>query len=50
MALHARTVAMTAGARGDEIRRIAGELTRAGEVRLDAAARALSRLRGEVVT
>lgn len=46
MALHARSVAIAAGARGDEVERVAGEIHGAGAVNVDAAQAALGRLRG----
>lgn len=46
MSLHARGVAMAAGARGDEIERVAAVIAEACDVRLESARAALSRLRG----
>jgi hydroxymethylglutaryl-CoA reductase len=45
MALHARSVAVAAGARGSEVERVAEEIAAAREVTLDGARRVLSRLR-----
>lgn len=46
MRLHARQVALAAGARPDEVDRVAAELVNAGEIRSDAAERVLAQLRG----
>ncbi len=46
MSLHARGVAMAAGARGDEIERVAALIAEACDVRLESAKAALARLRG----
>jgi hydroxymethylglutaryl-CoA reductase len=46
MALHARSVAIAAGARGDEVERVAAEIHAAGDVSVEAARAALIRLRG----
>ncbi|MBL8604471.1 MAG: hydroxymethylglutaryl-CoA reductase, degradative [Myxococcales bacterium] len=46
MALHARSVAVAVGARGDEIERVAAEIAEACNVTVDAARAALVRLRG----
>ena len=45
MSLHARSVATAAGAAGDEVERVAEQLSLRGEVTLDAAERELRRLR-----
>jgi len=45
MALHARSVAIAAGARGDEVEQVAAEIHRRGEVHREAALAALGRLR-----
>ncbi|RFC66508.1 hydroxymethylglutaryl-CoA reductase, degradative [Fulvimarina endophytica] len=47
MALHARNIAIVAGAVGDEIEKVAGELAAAHDVRTDRAEEILARLRGE---
>ncbi len=46
MALHARSVAAAAGAKGDEIDEIAAEIAEARDVTLDAARRAIAKRRG----
>ncbi|MEZ5785182.1 MAG: hydroxymethylglutaryl-CoA reductase, degradative [Xanthobacteraceae bacterium] len=46
MALHARNIAIVAGATGIEIEQVAGLLTRAGDVRADRARELLAELRG----
>lgn len=46
MALHARNIAIVAGATGDEIDRVAAELAASHDVRTDRAAEILARLRG----
>jgi hydroxymethylglutaryl-CoA reductase len=46
MALHARSVAITVGARADEVERVAKALADAGEVTLEAARAELERARG----
>ncbi len=46
MSLHARSVAVAAGARGDEIERVAAEIAEACNVTVDAARAAVVRLRG----
>ncbi len=45
MSLHARSVASAAGARGAEVELVSGEIAEARDVTLDAARRALTRLR-----
>jgi len=45
MALHARSVAIAAGARGDDVERVAASIHDAGEVTLEAARRALESTR-----
>ncbi len=50
MSLHARGVAMAAGARGDEIERVAATIAEACDVRLESAKAALARLRGPTTT
>jgi hydroxymethylglutaryl-CoA reductase len=45
MGLHARQVAVAAGAVGDEVEKVAEEIPAAGHATLDAALAALSRLR-----
>ncbi len=47
MALHARSVAVAAGAAGDEVDRVADALSAAGEVNVDAARRAVAALRAK---
>jgi hydroxymethylglutaryl-CoA reductase len=47
MALHARSVALAAGATGDLVERVAHLIVEARDITLDAAARALAVLRGE---
>ncbi len=47
MALHARNIAIAAGAVGAEIEKVAAELAKAGDVRTDRAATLLEKLRGE---
>jgi hydroxymethylglutaryl-CoA reductase len=46
MSLHARSVASAAGARGDEIDSVAAEIAEARDVTIDAARRAVAKLRG----
>lgn len=46
MSLHARSVAVAAGARGPEVEAVAGRLSEDGSITLEAAIRALSTLRG----
>jgi hydroxymethylglutaryl-CoA reductase len=46
MALHARSVAIAAGARGELVERVAAEIHQAGEVTLDAARLVMQRLTG----
>ena len=46
MSLHARSVAVAAGARGDEIEAVAATIAEACNVTVDAARAALVRLRG----
>ncbi|HYP88628.1 MAG TPA: hypothetical protein VEQ59_10750, partial [Polyangiaceae bacterium] len=46
MSLHARSVAVAAGARGPEVEAVAGRLAEDGSITLEAAIRALSSLRG----
>lgn len=46
MALHARCVAATAGARGDEIERVATQMIDEGEIKVHCATRILAELRG----
>jgi hydroxymethylglutaryl-CoA reductase len=46
MSLHARSVAVAAGARGPEVEAVAGRLSEDGSITLEAALRALSALRG----
>ncbi|MDF3070408.1 MAG: Hydroxymethylglutaryl-CoA reductase [Polyangiaceae bacterium] len=46
MSLHARSVAVAAGAQGSEVELVAGRLSEDGSVTLEAARRALSALRG----
>ncbi len=46
MSLHARSVAVAAGARGPEVEAVAGRIAEDGSVTLEAAVRALSVLRG----
>jgi hydroxymethylglutaryl-CoA reductase len=46
MALHARSVAIAAGARGDHVERVAAEIHAAGRVTVDAAREVLRRLLG----
>lgn len=46
MALHARNIAIVAGAAGDEIDKVAAELAASHDVRTDRAAEILARLRG----
>jgi hydroxymethylglutaryl-CoA reductase len=46
MSLHARSVAVAAGARGPEVEAVAGRIAEDGSVTLEAALRALSALRG----
>ncbi|WP_352656769.1 hypothetical protein [Mesorhizobium sp. M0621] len=48
MALHARNIAIAAGAVGAEIDKVAAELASAGDVRADRATELLAKLRGEV--
>jgi hydroxymethylglutaryl-CoA reductase len=48
MALHARSVAIAAGAEGDEVELVAAEIHRQGQVNLDAASAVLHRVRGPV--
>jgi len=50
MSLHARGVAMAAGAKGDEIERVAATIAEACNVTLDAARSALIRLRAPLAT
>jgi hydroxymethylglutaryl-CoA reductase len=50
MSLHARGVAMAAGARGDEIERVAASIAEACNVTVDAARAALGRLRSPVMS
>jgi hydroxymethylglutaryl-CoA reductase len=45
MSLHARSVAVAAGARGDEVERVARTIADRGSITIDAAARALEALR-----
>ncbi len=47
MALHARNVAVAAGARGEEVERLVSGLLKRGEVKADEAARQLASLRAE---
>ncbi len=47
MALHAQNIAIMAGAEGAEIDQVAARLVEAGEIRVDAAARALAELRAK---
>lgn len=47
MSLHARVVARAAGAKGDMIERVAAEISRANDVKLDRARDVLSKLREE---
>jgi hydroxymethylglutaryl-CoA reductase len=46
MALHARNIAIVAGAIGDEIQVVAGELAKAGDIRTDRAKEILANVRG----
>jgi hydroxymethylglutaryl-CoA reductase len=46
MSLHARSVAVAAGARGSEVEAVAGRIAEDGSITLEAAARALASLRG----
>ncbi len=46
MELHARNIAIMAGATGDEVDRVAEELLRMGKIRMDVAKDVLERLRG----
>jgi hydroxymethylglutaryl-CoA reductase len=46
MSLHARSVAVAAGARGPEVEAVAGRISQDGSITLEAALRALSALRG----
>ena len=46
MSLHARSVAVAAGAQGSEVEAVAGRISEDGSVTLEAALRALSALRG----
>jgi len=50
MALHARSVAIAAGAIGAEVERVAASIHEAGEVAVDAARRALADLRAIVIS
>jgi hydroxymethylglutaryl-CoA reductase len=47
MALHARSVALAAGAAGEEVERIAGLIVEARDITVEAAKRALGVLRGQ---
>ena len=47
MTLHARTVAVAAGAQGDEVTEVAARMVASGTVRSDAAEQALAILRSE---
>jgi hydroxymethylglutaryl-CoA reductase len=47
MTLHARTVAVAAGAQGDEVTEVAARMVAQGTVRSDAAEEALAILRAE---
>jgi len=46
MSLHARSVAVAAGAQGPEVEVVAGRISEDGSITLEAAQRALSALRG----
>jgi hydroxymethylglutaryl-CoA reductase len=46
MALHARSVAVAAGAQGPEVEAVAARISEDGSITLEAALRALSTLRG----
>ena len=46
MSLHARSVAVAAGANGDEVERVALVIAELGTITVDAAARALAEIRG----
>lgn len=48
MSLHARNIAVAAGARGDEIEQVAAKLKQEGHVRLDKAERVLAEIRTSV--
>lgn len=48
MSLHSRSVALAAGAEGDEVQRVADELVRLGQVKLDVAREILLSLRQKV--
>jgi hydroxymethylglutaryl-CoA reductase len=48
MSLHARSVAVAAGAQGPEVEAVAGRLSEDGSITLEAASRALSALRGSL--
>src|SRR5439155_20901969 len=47
MSLHARTVALAAGATGELVDRVAAELARVGDIRRERAVQVLERLRAE---
>lgn len=47
MSLHARNIAIMAGAKGDEVDRVVEELVRGGKIRIDIAKEILERIRGE---
>jgi hydroxymethylglutaryl-CoA reductase len=47
MALHARSVAIAAGAETDEVERVAARISELGAVTVEAAKAALTELRGE---
>ena len=49
MALHARCVAVTAGARGDWVQRIADKMVESGQVRLQTAQEIVEQLRAQGV-
>jgi hydroxymethylglutaryl-CoA reductase len=50
MALHARSVALAAGANGDEVERVATMIVEARDITLEAAQKALRVVRGEDVS
>ena len=45
MGLHARSIAVAAGANGDNVERVAGRIIELGDITLDAARRVLGELR-----
>lgn len=49
MALHARSVAVTAGARGEWVERVAARMVEAGQVKLEAARQFLAQLQAEAL-